>query len=109
MMMGYECYECTEVVELTEVYHSTMLKMALICSCIICIPMLLYSLSNIYDRYYYQLIGENDNQMDESFTSTLLMILLLNVPDLYLLLIGIPYKQDDFIYASLQVSLHKQI
>lgn len=187
LVVGYKCYVCAGViVDLDDMYSSTMLKMALLSSVISCIPLLLYSLSNIYDGYlsmkqisYEQIeynndaddsaidelddsvidelddnviddlddnlidepndnfINESDNNvMDESnsspvnepdgnpddhrdrtsiyqfdkysflhgpFTSTLAILVLLNIPDLYLLIMGLPYKQDDFIYASLQV------
>jgi hypothetical protein len=104
LVIGYKCYVCAGIAELEPMYSSTMLKMSLISSCTICIPMILYSLSNMYDRNL-SITRNNDknvdNSMNETLTSTLLMMLLLNIPDLYLLLIGIPYKQDDFISKNL--------
>jgi len=111
LLLGYQCYSCAGITDdqsNNDMYNSVMLKMALLSSFITCIPMVLYSLSNIYDRYriWKRIHKDNRNNnisMNETLTSTLMMMFLLNIPDLYLLLIGIPLRQDDFIYASLQV------
>lgn len=111
LVLGYQCYSCAGITDdqsNSDMYDSVMLKMALLSSFITCIPMVLYSLSNIYDRHRIGKIihnsdRDNDTSMNETLTSTLVMMFLLNIPDLYLLFIGIPLRQDDFIYASLQV------
>ena len=111
LVLGYQCYSCAGITDdqsNIDMYDSVMLKMALLSSFITCIPMVLYSLSNTYDRHrigkrIYNSDRNNDISMYETLTSTLVMMFLLNIPDLYLLLIGIPLRQDDFIYASLQV------
>ena len=68
-------------------YNSVKVKIALVISCMSILPFgyeILFSIAKKSDHFHY---------------SSRIIVLLLLVPDLYMLVIGVPYKQFNFIHC----------